>query len=76
MVKDVGWGSDPMFGECQKPKVRHAWTVEVTSGLHLGGNGETGLTVIAVHLSQNQVPIFEILLKSQCMVKNVYIIVC
>jgi hypothetical protein len=48
----------------------------VISGLPLGANGEKGSTVIVVHISQNQVPILKILLKSQCMVKNVDIIVC
>jgi hypothetical protein len=65
-----------MFGGCQKPKVRHAWTVEVISGLPLGANGEKGLTVVKCSaFIKESGPIFEILLKCQCMVKNVCIIV-
>jgi hypothetical protein len=37
---------------------------------------DKGITVIVVHVSRNQVPIFKILLKGQCMVKSVYKIVC
>jgi hypothetical protein len=36
---------------------------------------DKGITVIVAHILRNQVPIFEIFLKGQCMVKSVYKIV-
>jgi hypothetical protein len=72
-----GGGSDPMLEGCQEPGVSYAWVVNEGGWAKVFEKPlfkplQEESTTIVVHILRNQVPISRILLKGQCMVKNVH----